>query len=136
MLEPIDGEWNRFVGFLFGRKTYNGFTVDADGKIVGRAPMRGTPPLPSLAKLGIFVNISKKSIKGYNYVKTINNKYHVLEKTIKGSKLSGQARSVYQKVFNNEGKLIRMMKKDYKIDGRMFQNKPKFPIFPNSKDLK
>ncbi|WP_375334368.1 RHS repeat domain-containing protein [Flagellimonas sp. C4] len=65
--------------------------------------------------------------KGYTIIRTIG-RFTVFEKTVKASNLPGQALAKYTKVFNQEGKLVKMYKDAYKIDGRHYERafyKPK-----------
>lgn len=65
--------------------------------------------------------------KGYALTKTIG-KFTVYEKTVKATNLPGQAVAKWTKVFNQEGKLVKMYKDAYKIDGRHYERafyKPK-----------
>ncbi len=107
-----------------GRSYVTGQDIDEVDGAVGELMMTIVP-------VGRILNLAGK---GYTLTRTIG-KFHIIEKTIKASHLSGHARSVFQKVYNQQGKLIRVRKIDYKIDGRMFQSKPKFPNFPDSRKL-
>lgn len=65
--------------------------------------------------------------KGYALTRTIG-RFTVFEKTVKATNLPGQAVAKYTKVFNQNGKLVKMYKDAYKIDGRHYERafyKPK-----------
>jgi hypothetical protein len=51
----------------------------------------------------------------------------VFEKVVNASNLPGEARTVYVKIFNSEGKLVKMYKETYKIDGRFMHRRDLFP---------
>ncbi|NCT19297.1 MAG: hypothetical protein AUK33_03995 [Flavobacteriaceae bacterium CG2_30_34_30] len=90
-----------------------------------------TEALMTVLPIGKLANFAGK---GYKLI-MMKNGFYYFEKTKIAGNLPGQARSVYQKVYNEQGKLIRMNKRDYKVDGRMYQNKPKYPNFQESKKL-
>jgi hypothetical protein len=69
--------------------------------------------------------------KGYQYTRSIGSKYHQYTKIVKAGKLPGQAKAEYTKIFNNKGKLIRMFKDSYKIDGRFYHRAPYHPRIPS-----
>ncbi|XLS28387.1 RHS repeat domain-containing protein [Flavobacteriaceae bacterium M23B6Z8] len=78
----------------------------------------------SVLPLGI---VFKKLGKGYSLVSKIGGKggksFYRFEKVVKASNLSGQARAVYVKIYNNSGKLVKMYKDTYRIDGRFLHRR-------------
>ena len=61
--------------------------------------------------------------KGYKLTGKIGNKFFKFSKTQKASKLPGQARAVYVKIFNKEGKMVKMYKDTYRIDGKFMHRR-------------
>ena len=75
------------------------------------------------------VNIKASSVKGYSLKGNIGNKYTVYGKTVNAKNLSGQASAKYYKIFNNNGKMIKMYKDSYRIDGRFYHRRVITPEF-------
>jgi RHS repeat-associated protein len=73
-----------------------------------------------------------KVVKGAKYVGEIGGKFIKFEKVVKASNLKGEARAVYVQIFNKQGKLVKMYKDTYRIDGRLLHRrmlKPNEPIY-------
>ena len=75
------------------------------------------------------VNIKVSLVKVYSLKGNIGNKYTVYGKTVKAKNLSGQASAKYYKIFNNNGKMIKMYKDSYRIDGRFYHRRVITPEF-------
>ena len=71
-----------------------------------------------------------KAGKGFVKVSKIGGKFIKYEKIVKASNLSGEAKAVYVKIYNNEGKLIKMYKDTYKIDGKFMHRRNLLPNEP------
>jgi RHS repeat-associated protein len=118
-----NGSYDRFVNFFSDNQTELRWRQGFDGEYYPYEHVNyvgGTAPVGGGGGIG---NIGK----GYQYTKSIGSKYHQYTKIVKAGKLSGQARAEYTKIFNNKGKLIRMFKDSYKIDGRFYHRAPYHP---------
>lgn len=106
---------------------------------------KNLPTVGKIASVGIarkptkgLVNTLKKptiknsSIKGYEFHKNVGNKYSVYIKNVPAKNLSGEASSSYYKVFNQNGKTIKVYKDSYKIDGRFLHRRNIKPEYPNT----
>ena len=62
--KPLSGFWQKLDHYLNGTKYYDGYftwDVNEDGRIIGMAPLTGTPPIVSLAgKSGMLIKYASK----------------------------------------------------------------------------
>ena len=62
--KPLSGFWQKLNHYLNGTKYYDGYftwDVNEDGRIIGMAPLTGTPPIVSLAgKSGMLIKYASK----------------------------------------------------------------------------
>ncbi len=98
----------------FGNIFVRDFTAPANRSTVYSAGIDAIP----IAGLGVF-----KVLKGAKYMGEIGDKYLRFEKVIQSTNLKGQARAVYVQIFNKEGRLIKMYKDTYRIDGRFLHRR-------------
>jgi RHS repeat-associated protein len=69
--------------------------------------------------------------RGYKLVGVIGGRFYKFEKVVKASKLTGEARAVYVKIINSEGRTVRVYQDVYRPDGRYLGPRDhKFPNFP------
>jgi len=124
-----NGNYDRFVNFFSDNQTELRWRQGFDGEyypyehvnyVGGTAPAVGGG---GIANAG----------KGYQYVRTIGKKYHQYTKVVKASRLPGQARAEWHKIFNNKGQLIKKYDDVFRIDGRWLKRSIKKPNFPGTK---